>query len=407
MVGGVITLLCISLVGMSGIATANNHATVFEYNETPDESATIQPGGVYTHQFSVDTNATNGPLILVAYINQSTDISFESSNVVYEGSDFNVDVNVSNVTVAGDDLTRIQLTNRSDLQNDTARTLDVEMNFEVPSTTTTERIQTGGTHGPSGQVLRLEQTELSVERDDSSSSSSSGGGGGGGGFGLSSVVQPNQIATETLAAAGQQVEFTELARKNDQIKSITLDFGEIPEGDLTADILENPPARARTDYANRPVRAVVVAELTVPENVQSDSAEVQIALGRDHLRETGANPENLQVERYTGTQWQSLSTEVVNVGPDRVTISAETPGFSTFVVSVPSATQAQSATTTPAMTPETATETPSSGEAATTDTDESDQEVTTTASSTPGFGILVAGVALGFILGIGVWRQRR
>jgi PGF-pre-PGF domain-containing protein/PGF-CTERM protein len=224
--------------------------------------------------------------------------------------------------------------------------------------------------------------------DDDADAPSGGGGGGGGGF-FAPAQQVTEIATETQSASGRQVSFTGLVNRNDRVRSVGLTFSSPTFQEVTTDVLAEPPAE--TNYPTQRATPIATIDISVPEQVADESAAVTITVDRDRVRDVGAAPDELQIERYTGTQYQPLSTDVVSSDSEEVTLRAETPGFSIFVVSAPTAAApTPTPTATPAATPtptETATPTatPTPTETAT---------PTSTPTGTPGFGPIVAIVAM-------------
>ncbi len=116
-------------------------------------------------------------------------------------------------------------------------------------------------------------------------------------------------------------------------------------------------------------------------------------------------PDDLQIERYTGTQYQPLSTDVISTDAEEVTLRAETPGFSIFVVSAPvpaAATSTPTAATTPTPTPVSAqTQTPATD---VTPTATATETPTSTPSDVPGFGATVAILAV-LIATLAIYRR--
>jgi hypothetical protein len=158
---------------------------------------------------------------------------------------------------------------------------------------------------------------------------------------------------------------------------------------VTTDVLAEPPAG--TNYPTQRATPIATVDITVPEDVEDESASVTITVDRDQIRDVGATPSELQIERYTGTQYQPLPTTVVSASPEEVTLRADTPGFSVFVVSVPAP---AAATATPTPTPtETATPTPTPT-ATPTPTPTETATPTSTPGGIPGFGLTVAIVAV-------------
>ncbi len=223
--------------------------------------------------------------------------------------------------------------------------------------------------------------------------------GGGGGF-LGPAQQVTEIATETQQASGRQVSLTRLANRNDQVQSISLAFTSPIFQEITADVL----AEAPTGYPTQRATPVATVDIIVPASVEDEPATVTISINRDQVRDVGAEPEELQIERFTGNQYQPLSTDVVSADSEQVTLRAETPGFSIFVVSVPAAT-----TPTLTVTPETPTPTPTptATPEPPTPTLTPTATPTSTPSDIPGFGVIVAITAVMTLAVIARHRNRR
>jgi PGF-pre-PGF domain-containing protein len=229
--------------------------------------------------------------------------------------------------------------------------------------------------------------------------------GGDGGL-FDSVQQATEIATQTQtqAASGRQVSFTRLANRNDQVRSISLELSSPNFEEFTADVF----AEAPQGYPTQRATPVATVDIIVPGSIEDEPATVTISINRDQVRDVGAEPEELQIERFTGNQYQPLSTDVVSADSEQVTLRAETPGFSVFVVSTPApgaATATPTLTPTPTPTPTptvTPTVTPESSTPAPTP-----ETPTSTPSGTPGFGLIVALVAVITLTVILRYRQRR
>ncbi|CAJ51327.1 probable secreted glycoprotein Hmu2 [Haloquadratum walsbyi DSM 16790] len=230
-----------------------------------------------------------------------------------------------------------------------------------------------------------------------------GGNGGGGGF-FGPARQATEIATETEAISGRQVSLTGLANRNDQVRAITLEFSTPTFQEVTADVFADAPE----GYPTQRATSVSAVDITVPESVRGEPATVIISLNRDHVQEVGPAPEDLQIERFTGSQYQPLSTEVVSVDSEEVTLRAETPGFSLFIISAP---VSGAVTTTPTLTPtpsSTVTQTVTSEPPTPTpDPTPTPETPTSTPSVIPGFGLIVALVAIISLTMILRYRRRQ
>jgi PGF-CTERM protein len=185
------------------------------------------------------------------------------------------------------------------------------------------------------------------------------------------------------------VSFTRLANRNDQVRSISLELSSPNFEEFTADVF----AEAPQGYPTQRATPVATVDIIVPASIEDEPATVTISINRDQVRDVGAEPEELQIERFTGNQYQPLSTDVVSADSEQVTLRAETPGFSVFVVSVPAAT---TPTPTPTVTPETPTptSTPTATPEPPTPTITPTATPTSTPSDIPGFGATVAIIAV-------------
>ena len=94
---------------------------------------------------------------------------------------------------------------------------------------------------------------------------------------------------------------------------------------------------------------MATVNIIVPASVEDEPTTVTISINRDRVQDVGAEAKELQIGRLTGNQYQPLSTDVVSAGSKQVTLRAETPGFSIFVVPV---SVAITPTPTPTATPE-------------------------------------------------------
>lgn len=148
----------------AGTAAASAPVT-FGYADAPADTVTAALDTTYDHQFSVRTNASEGPLVLTLYHNRSAPIAYASHAVSAEGTTLSMRANTTNVTVDGRQLTRVRLVNRSvPLSGPTE--VNVSVGLTMPSAATSETLYTGGTHAPTGTTLPLETTTLTATAPD-------------------------------------------------------------------------------------------------------------------------------------------------------------------------------------------------------------------------------------------------
>lgn len=203
------------------------------------------------------------------------------------------------------------------------------------------------------------------------------------------------------------------------LSSVEVSFGEQTAGQISVVELVRPPLA--TDYP-RPYRNVVtLIDLSVPTRMTDQPGSTTIELKGSRLAELGLTADQLQVERYdpdTET-WSTLEFETtVDEGDDTVSFRTDVPNFEgLLMVSIAPVTQSQepaqtatpesAQTATPEPTPETPTveEQASAGESPAPESSTPD-DVTTTATEFPGFGVLVALLAL-FALALGLAYRRR
>lgn len=160
---------------------------------------------------------------------------------------------------------------------------------------------------------------------EASGPTSPGGGGGGGSGGLSpSITASTGISDVSPGTPGTTVEFS-----NGVVNAITFS-GEDVEGRVEVDDYGTnlPPGSPST--GDRPVFGS--AEITVPNSVTDEPATIRMTVDQTELLRAGAGAEDIAIFRGTGGGYQMLDTTAVDSNGD-VTVEAETPGFSTFIVS--------------------------------------------------------------------------
>jgi hypothetical protein len=148
---------------------------------------------------------------------------------------------------------------------------------------------------------------------------------------------------------------------------------------LTADVFVEAPQ----GYPTQRATPVATVDIIVLAFVEGERATATIIINRNQVRDVGAEPEELQIERFTGNQYQPLSIGIVSTDSEQATFCAETPGFPVFVVSVLAATAL-----TPTITLESPTPTPESPIPTPT------AMPTSTLTGTPGLGLIVAIIAV-------------
>lgn len=198
------------------------------------------------------------------------------------------------------------------------------------------------------------------------------------------------------------------------IDRVNVDFDQPTSGRYSMESVDSLPAGAPSPGG----RTVGAANVEVPDDVADRPATIEITVSRDRLQ-PGERPADLQVVHYDEDRpdLDTLDSSVDETGPETVTISADTRGFSVFAVVVGEATATPTPTQTAAPTqmgtPDTET-TQSTTEVATeasttapslTDARKNTQTpASTTAGGAPGFGLTVTLAAL--IAGIAVLFRR-
>jgi PGF-pre-PGF domain-containing protein/PGF-CTERM protein len=185
--------------------------------------------------------------------------------------------------------------------------------------------------------------------------------------------------------------------RNVSVSNITFS-NESATGNVSVDDLTRVPH----DISQPGGEVVQTSRITVPETQRNESATVQLRVNGTRLRNLNASAEDLVISRYneTAEKWEDLNTSVTASSNESVLLEAETPGFSLFAVTVP---QEEETTPTPTATPTDLTPTPTDLTPTPTETDTTDDITTDTPDDTPtetdsetlpGFGAVVALIAL-------------
>jgi len=139
------------------------------------------------------------------------------------------------------------------------------------------------------------------------------------------TVRVERVETSTIQDNVAAFERTENLRE--------LTFDEAPglEGqDVTARESDTPPAQA----PQLPPEQQSISSMTigVPDEATDTAATIQSEIAIDQLEEIDADPEDLSVLRAVDDGYDELESEVVDQTEEKITIEAETPGFSTFAI---------------------------------------------------------------------------
>jgi hypothetical protein len=183
-----------------------------------------------------------------------------------------------------------------------------------------------------GEGSALDIEEVEDDTDDSTDDNTNGGGdssgtsGGGaaGGGGISPVASESRsIADDTPSEPGMTVQFNQGA-----VNSVTFSEGQ-EGGSIDVEEYDGTPPGA-PDTGDRPVMEGVV--ITPSEEYRNTAATIEITVDQTEVLRADATAEDLAVLKATDTGYQTLDTDVVADNGD-VTLAAETPGFSAFIVS--------------------------------------------------------------------------
>lgn len=252
----------------------------------------------------------------------------------------------------------------------------------------------------SGATVTIETPGFSTFILGGSSPASGGSGGDDGGGGIVSGVPGASVTagqSVTIGDSRPTVPGTTVTFGQTEVDAITFSAEDV-RGTASVARLERVPSSAPPFDPSRPVAAVF--EIEVPDERADEPATIEIELETETLDEAGLAAEDVAVLRALEEEYGELETDV-EVDGDTATITAETPGFSTFVVT--DSTESTGPTTD---TPErTATDAPGDGDGATetpapasgSDSGSSDGDAETPepdAEGQPGFGAIVALVAL-------------
>lgn len=232
----------------------------------------------------------------------------------------------------------------------------------------------------------------------SPSTGGSGGGGSGGvtgggvtgvGGGASSTSgQAKTVSDVRPGTPGTTVTFDQTG-----LSAITFN-SETVEGTAAVDRLDGVPGNAPPFSPNRPVAAVFAID--VPDEQTDSPATLKFDLRADDFADVGLDPDEATVLRDLDDEYEQLDPDV-EVNGDTVTVTAETPGFSTFIITDAQTANADASTDTP-VPDDGATPASNGGTSASngdaTEMPEPDPDPEADPEPLPGFGVVVALVAL-------------
>ncbi|WP_292350639.1 PGF-pre-PGF domain-containing protein [Methanomethylovorans sp. PtaU1.Bin093] len=190
---------------------------------------------------------------------------------------------------------------------------------------------------------------ITLSTSSSSSGSSTGGGGssggsstksssGGGGGGAGSVEDFANVAVKDVdneflrMNANVTYEFTRAGNDIQSVKFHSLkNSGEITS---TIEVLNNRSKLVTSDpeglvykYIN-----IWVGKSGFATEANIKDAVVQFKVNDSWIEETDVSPESIRLQRYNGTAWEVLPTELVVNTANYVIFKASTPGFSPFAI---------------------------------------------------------------------------
>lgn len=194
-----------------------------------------------------------------------------------------------------------------------------------------------------------------------------------------------QLSERSITDVRPGANGTTVAFPGNDIAEITF-ATENASGTVTIEEFETLPSSAPPLAEDRPVVGVV--DISVPDDLANTSATIVIELPVERFEEVGLAPEEAVVLRGTDGGYETLSTGI-EVDDGVVSLTAETDGFSPFVVT----NAQQTATPTDEVTPTPTDDDPAEPTATPTD-EPGDETASPTSAEQPGFGIIVGIAAL-------------
>lgn len=269
-------------------------------------------------------------------------------------------------------------------------------------------------------TIDTESVSVVADTDDSGSSGGGGAGGGGGvgsgggvggGAGATPPSTDSPDAPEGLSvvdSVSQPIEDDNPAIDGTAvtISDTTLESIRFTEDDLNGSVevfeVAETPEDAPALNDDQPFVSGYV--INVPDELSDESAILTASIPSEQIEDAGVNASELVVLHARGDEYEQLETSVET--DESITVSAETPGFSTFVISTSSqveesddvADEADDTADTTDDTTDEADDTADTTDATTDDADDtttvSDERTDGTDDEIPGFGVVAALLAL-------------
>ncbi|WP_218818921.1 PGF-CTERM sorting domain-containing protein [Halorubrum vacuolatum] len=182
----------------------------------------------------------------------------------------------------------------------------------------------------------IDTRTVTVEADTPSGSGTGGGGGGGGGGADAAPAGPTAPDTASVTANARErildtepdVDGTGVTVEDTALDSIRFDEDTL-RGSVDVFELDEVPTDAPALADGQPFVSGFIIELDDDE-LTDESATLTATLPADQVSDAGAEPEDLVVLHAGDDEYDELETSVEANGD--VTVTAETPGFSTFIV---------------------------------------------------------------------------
>ena len=296
----------------------------------------------------------------------------------YEAVISDIDVSATSTDVSVDDeRTDVQIT-RDDTEV-TVSDLEPGETFDVGVTVVDE----AGNEVTETETLSVDDIE---EEEEEETTARSGGGGGGGAATLTAPdgTSVAESMRQTVSDFNQNVEGTTVVLPQTALDSIAFAEGGL-SGDADVFELDALPEYAPALDDDQPFVSGFVIELD--DELTNESATLTATIPAEQVEDADADADDLVVLRVAGDDYEQLETTVESNG--NVTVSAETPGFSTFIVTTGDPVEDVEETPEPEDTPE---DTPEPEDTPVEPEDETPAEPTD--DDTPGFGAVVALIAL-------------
>ncbi len=180
-------------------------------------------------------------------------------------------------------------------------------------------------------TIRLAEIPAADDERRGSSGGGSSGGGGGGGAGAGPSFPPAVTKSSANIDPGTSSVGVTFPSQS-SFERFHIQFQKGTDGRVTVSELRSTP-----DFAGptRGQSTIAVADVEVPRSATDAEATVTATLRTKGLPD-GVTPSSLRIEHFDAEagDWETLETSVVNEGPDRLVIRANTPGFSLFAVTV-------------------------------------------------------------------------